>query len=130
MTIPAFAVIVEPAGSGGAPELSVALILGEALDAPPMYFNLVVHPVWYVPEQLAVEVVNAICRKTKIDVGTPAAAPAESSTRTTNEKVPAAVGLPIALPFDDNVTPAGSAPDEIDHLYGLTPPAATRVTVP
>ena len=63
-------------------------------------------------------------------MGTPAAAPAASSTRTTNLNVPAAVGLPVALPFEDNVTPAGSAPDEIDHLYGFTPPAATIATVP
>jgi len=65
-----------------------------------------------------------------IDLGTPAAAPAESSTRTTNEKVPEAVGLPVALPFEDKATPAGSEPDETDHLYGFTPPAPTRVTVP
>jgi hypothetical protein len=52
--------MVEPPGSGGAPELKVKLILGEALDAPPVYFNVVVHPVWYVPEQLAVDFVKAI----------------------------------------------------------------------
>ena len=52
--------IVEPAGNGGAPELRVKLILGEALEAPPMYFNVVVQPVRYVPEQLAVDFVKAI----------------------------------------------------------------------
>ncbi len=52
--------IVEPAGSGGAPALKVKLILGEALEAPPMYFNVVVQPVKYVPKQLAVDFVNAI----------------------------------------------------------------------
>jgi hypothetical protein len=41
-----------------------------------------------------------------------------------------AVGLPVALPLEDSVTPGGKAPPEIDHLYGLTPPAATTVTVP
>jgi hypothetical protein len=34
------------------------------------------------------------------------------------------------MPFEDKAIPAGRAPDEIDHLYGLTPPAATRVTPP
>jgi hypothetical protein len=127
---PPFPVIVEPAGSGGAPALRVKLILGAALVAPPIYLNVVVQPVWYVPEQLAVDFTKAIWRKTKIEVGTPAAPPAASSTRTTKAKVPATVGLPVALPFEDRVTPAGSRPDEIDHLYGLTPPAATKVTAP
>ena len=80
--------------------------------------------------QLALVVVQATCRNTKIDVNTPAALPAESPTRTTNEKVPEAVGLPVALPPDDTAKPPGRAPELIDHLYGLTPPAATRVTVP
>ncbi len=60
VTTPAFAVIEDPAGSGGAPELSVNLIMGEALDAPPAYFSAVVHPVKYVPEQLAVDFVKVI----------------------------------------------------------------------
>jgi hypothetical protein len=59
---------------------------------------------------------NAICRNTKIDLDTPAAAPAESSTRTANEKVPTVVGLPVVLPPEDNANPGGRAPDEIDHL--------------
>jgi len=104
------------------------MTFGVALEAPPVYGSVVVHPL-PVSEHFALVLVKAICRKTKIDVGTPAAAPAESSTRTTNENVPAAVGLPVALPFVDKLTPAGSAPDEIDHLYGFTPPAATIATV-
>jgi hypothetical protein len=130
VTTPPLAVNVEPGGSGAFAELRVTLSFGVALEAPPLYFSVVRHPLWTDPTQVAVVVVNAICRNTKIDVGTPAAAPAESSTRTTNENVPTAVGVPVALPFEDNTTPAGSAPDEIDHLYGLTPPAATTVTVP
>ena len=120
---------VEPGGRGAFAELRVTLSLGVALEAPPTYFSVVMHPLWTDPPHVAVVVVNAICRNTKIEVGTPAAPPAESSTRTTNEKVPGAVGLPVALPVDDKLTPDGRAPDEIDHLYGLTPPAATRVTV-
>jgi len=73
---------------------------------------------------------KAIWRNTRTDAGAPAAPPAASSTRTTKEKVPVVVGLPVALPLEDSVTPGGSAPPEIDHLYGLTPPAATTVTVP
>ena len=101
-------------------------------DAPPVYFSGgAVHTGGLAEtEQVALFDVQAICRKTKIEVGTPAAAPAASSTRTTNENVPGAVGFPVAIPFEDNVTPAGRAPDEIDHLYGFTPPAATRVTLP
>jgi hypothetical protein len=107
----------------------VTLIFGVAFETPPVYGSVVVHPL-PVSEHFPLVLVKAICRKTRIDVGTPAAAPAESSTRTTNENVPATVGLPVAMPFDDSVTPAGSAPDETDHLYGFTPPAAVTVTVP
>jgi hypothetical protein len=121
--------MVEPGGSGGSPALSVTVIFGVALEAPPVYGSVVVHPL-PVSEQFALVLVNAICRKTKIEVGTPAAAPAASSTRTTNENVPGVVGLPFAVPIEDRTTPPGRAPDEIDHLYGFTPPAATRVTVP
>jgi hypothetical protein len=78
----------------------------------------------------ALELVKAIRRNTKIDLDTPAALPAESSTRITNEKVPAVVGLPVVLPPDDSARPGGSAPELIDHLYGLTPPEAPAVTVP
>jgi hypothetical protein len=46
------------------------------------------------------------------------------------EKVPVVVGLPVAIPFDDSVTPGGSAPPSSDHLYGFTPPVATIVTAP
>jgi hypothetical protein len=121
--------MVEPGGSGGSPALNVTMIFGVAFEAPPVYRSVVVHPE-PVSEHFALVVVKAICRNTKIDVGTPAAPPAASSTRTTNENVPGAVGLPVAMPFEDRVTPPGRAPDEIDHLYGFTPPAATRVTVP
>jgi hypothetical protein len=65
-----------------------------------------------------------------IELGAPAAAPAESSSRTTNEKVPTVVGLPVVLPPVDNARPGGRAPPWIDHLYGATPPAPPRATVP
>lgn len=115
VTTPALAVMVEPGGSGGSPALRVTLIFGVALEAPPEYGSVVVHPL-PTSEHFALVVVKAICRNTKIDEGTPAAAPAESSTRTTNENVPGVVGLPVALPFDDNVIPLGSTPEETDHL--------------
>ena len=73
-------------------------------------------------------VVKAICRNTKIDLDTPAEAPAESLTRMTNVNVPAAVGLPVVLPPVDRAKPPGNAPELIDHLYGLTPPDAAAVT--
>ena len=59
---------------------------------------------------------------TLIVLGTPAAAPAESSTRTTNVKLPVVVGLPEAVPADVRARPGGSAPVAIDHVYGGTPP--------
>jgi hypothetical protein len=80
--------------------------------------------------QLALAVVKTICRNTRIDLATPAALPAESSSRTTNEKVPTAVGVPVVLPADDKTNPGGSAPELIDHVYGFTPPAPPKVTVP
>jgi len=65
-----------------------------------------------------------------IELGAPAATPAESSTRTENEKVPTFVGFPVVLPPVDSARPGGRAPAWIDHLYGFTPPAATTTTVP
>ena len=91
------------------------MIFGVALEAPPVYRSVVVQPE-PVSEHFALVVRNAICRNTKMDVGTPAAAPAASSTRTTNENVPLDVGVPVAMPFEDKTTPPGSAPVEIDHL--------------
>lgn len=117
MTIPAFAVKLEPGGSAGFPGFGVTLTFGVA-DAPPVYFSWgVVHTGGFADtEHVALVVVQAICRNTKIEVGTPAAAPAASSTRTTNENVPLDVGVPVAMPFEDKTTPPGSAPVEIDHL--------------
>src|SRR4029077_10701669 len=60
---------------------------------------------------------------------TPAAAPAASSTRTTNEKLPADVGLPVTAPPVDSAMPGGRAPVAIAHLYGCTPPLAPRATI-
>jgi hypothetical protein len=45
VTTPFFAVNVEPGGSGGSPALKLTVSFGVALDAPPLYFNVVVHPV-------------------------------------------------------------------------------------
>jgi hypothetical protein len=131
VTTPDFAVKVEPFGSAGYLGFGVTVTVG-LLEAPPVYFNVGVVQETGLPvaEQVALVVVKAICRNTKIDLATPAAAPAESSTRITNEKVPAAVGLPVVLPPADNARPGGSAPELIDHLYGFTPPAAPDVTVP
>jgi hypothetical protein len=131
VTMPDFTVKLEPGGSAGFPGFGVMLTFGVA-EAPPVYFSWgVVHTGGFADtEHVALVVVQATRRNTKIEVGTPCARPTASSTRTTNEKVPGAVGLPVAMPFEDKVTPPGRAPDEIDHLYGFTPPAATRVTVP
>ena len=132
VTIPDFAMNVEPAGSGRYWALCNTVTLG-VLEAPPVYFNWVVQPpplALKVPEHVQAVVVKAICRNTRIELGAPAAPPAESSTRTTNEKFPTVVGFPVVLPPVDNVRPGGRAPPSSDHLYGFTPPAATRTTVP
>ena len=130
VTMPDFALNVDPFGSGGYPAFGVTLTFG-ALEAPPVYFKVGVVQTGEVllSVQLAVVVVHAIWRNTKIALGTPAASLDASSTRTTNEKLPGAVGLPVTLPVEDRTTPGGSAPELMDHLYGFTPPAAPRVTV-
>jgi hypothetical protein len=132
VTTPDFAVKVEPVGSGGNLGLCVTVTFGLAL-APPVYFSGVMQPpppALKSPEHVPVVAVKAICRNTRIEVGAPAAPPAESSTRTMNEKLPPEVGLPVVLPPVDNARPGGSAPPSSDHLYGFTPPAATRTATP
>ena len=62
-----------------------------------------------------------------IDLVTPAAFPAESSTLTVNEKLPLVVGLPDTV-FPDTPSPGGSPPPLIDQWYGGVPPDAPRVT--
>ena len=52
---------------------------------------------------------------------------AESVTETVKLKVPKAVGVPETTPAGLKVTPAGSAPDVMAHVYGATPLAAVRV---
>lgn len=39
-------------------------------------------------------------------------------------KLPLAVGVPETRPVDPRVSPAGRAPEVIDHVYGEVPPAA------
>src|ERR1035437_1160997 len=132
VTTPDFAVKVEPVGSCGNLGLCVTVTFGLAL-APPVYFSDVMQPpppALKSPEHVPVVAVKAICRNTRIEVGAPAAPPAESSTRTMNEKLPPEVGLPVVLPPVDNARPGGSAPPSSDHLYGFTPPAATRTATP
>ena len=49
-----------------------------------------------------------------------------SVTRTVNVEFPVEVGLPlIVAPF--RVSPAGSEPETIDHVYGVVPPEAVSV---
>jgi hypothetical protein len=119
VTTPDFAMNVEPGGSAGLPGAGVTLTFG-ALEAPPVYFNggvvVVQTGEGLLFVQSALLDVQVTWRNTKIDLDTPAAAPAESSTRTTNEKVPTVVGLPVVLPPEDSANPGGRAPDEIDHL--------------
>src|SRR5687768_6731002 len=53
-----------------------------------------------------------------------------SLTRAVKFDVPAAVGVPEMAPvLALSTNPAGSAPAEIDHEYGVAPPDATSVAV-
>jgi hypothetical protein len=57
-----------------------------AVEAPPVYGITILQTTGFAfTAQVALLVVKAICRNTKILLGTPAAPPTESSTRTTNE---------------------------------------------
>jgi hypothetical protein len=47
-----------------------------------------------------------------------------SVTLTVKLDDPAAVGVPDIVPAPDNVRPAGKAPAEMVHVYGVVPPAA------
>ena len=38
--------------------------------------------------------------------------------------VPTAVGVPVIAPPEDSERPFGSAPDEIENVYGPVPPLA------
>ena len=50
-----------------------------------------------------------------------------STTLAVNEEVPESVGVPLMTPCPLSVSPAGSAPLVIDHVYGDFPPVAERV---
>lgn len=52
---------------------------------------------------------------------------AESVTRTVNDEVPDAAGVPEIVPLDASVRPAGNVPVAIAHVYGGVPPVAARV---
>jgi hypothetical protein len=49
-----------------------------------------------------------------------------SATRTVKLDKPAAVGVPLMVPPDESVNPAGSDPDTTDQEYGAVPPVADR----
>ena len=51
---------------------------------------------------------------------------AESITFPVKEKVPALVGLPVIAPVGASFSPSGSFPEEIEYVYGETPPDATK----
>jgi hypothetical protein len=51
-----------------------------------------------------------------------------SVTPIVNPAVPPVVGVPEMTPvLELRVSPAGSEPDAIDHVYGLVPPVADSV---
>lgn len=50
----------------------------------------------------------------------------ESVTFIVNDEFPALVGTPVMSPAALSVKPAGKAPEEIDHVYGVLPPPAYK----
>jgi len=51
-----------------------------------------------------------------------------SVTRNVMFEVPAVVGVPVIAPVDVfNNRPAGKLPTTVAHVYGVVPPAATKV---
>jgi hypothetical protein len=51
-----------------------------------------------------------------------------SVTRIVIADVPAVVGVPVIAPVDAfNTRPAGNVPAARSHVYGVVPPAATKV---
>ena len=61
-----------------------------------------------------------------MELATSAAAPAESTALTENEKGPAALGVPEEIELPDTARGGGSAPALIDHAYGGVPPEAVK----
>ena len=57
--------------------------------------------------------------------GALAFAPLESLTVIVIGNIPAWEGVPLSIPLEDKVSPAGSAP-LMDHEYGGAPPAAAN----
>ena len=54
----------------------------------------------------------------------------ESVIFTVKLAAPEAVGVPLIAPLDAfKVSPAGSDPTEMDHVYGVVPPLAARVAL-
>ena len=62
------------------------------------------------------------------DFATVALPPPASSTRIVKWNVPAAFGVPATVPLVEMVKPDGIAPALTDHVYGVTPPVAFKVT--
>jgi hypothetical protein len=52
-----------------------------------------------------------------------------SLTRTVKVNVPVFVGLPVSAPDELRVSPPGRFPEMRDHVYGVVPPEACRVTL-
>ncbi len=67
---------------------------------------------------------------TLIVVDRAAVAEAASVTRTVKLLVPIVVGVPEITPVSGaSDRPAGSAPEVMDHVYGVAPPVATSVVL-
>ena len=53
----------------------------------------------------------------------------ESAACTVKFEVPAVVGVPLIVPFDARVKPAGSDPTVTDQVIGVAPPVACKVAL-
>ena len=95
---------------------------------PPVAFSEVLNDAFVMPgDKLVVLIVSgaaaAAIERARVAVVLWAGEPA-SWTVTPILKLPLVVGVPETRPLDPRVSPAGRAPEVIDHVYGEVPPAA------
>lgn len=114
-------VSVRPGGSDPAETLHAYGVV------PPVAANVVVYDV---PSEPAgrVAVVTVTGAVTEMVSDRVAVRPAESVTFAVNEVLPVAVGIPLITPvLPSRVSPAGSEPAEMLHVYGAVPDVAASV---
>ena len=111
---------VSPAGS--APEVTDQPYGG----VPPVAANVWLYALPTVPAGSGDDVVIDSAAGSTVTANAFVAVP-PPLTWTVKLETPAAVGVPLKTPAEDSVSPAGSAPENTDQLYGVVPPVAANV---